>query len=241
AVDFQGDKLLSFQVTGAVDQRPADATGAPANALVTNSGTISASGGTVLLTARAAKSVIDNVINSSGIVEATSAKSVNGEIILDGGDTGAVTVSGSLDASGKSTGQTGGTVKVLGDQVNLAAGANIDVSGDAGGGTALIGGNFHGAGPERNASGTVISSNATINADAISTGNGGKVAVWSQQYTEFFGTITARGGALGGNGGFVETSSANVLQALGNVKVGPQYLTGLGGTWLLDPANVTIQ
>src|SRR5215470_5757677 len=190
-VDFQGDKLLSFQVTGAVDQRPANA-----DALVSNSGTVTASGGTVLLTARAAKNVIDNVINSTGIVEATSAKAVNGEIILDGGDTGLVTVSGALDASGKSAGETGGTVKVLGNQVNLAAGANIDVSGDAGGGTALIGGNFHGAGPEANASVTVISANAAINADAISIGNGGNVAVWSEQYTDSFGTITARGGSL---------------------------------------------
>src|SRR5262249_44935352 len=239
AVDFQGDKLLSFQVTGAVDQRPADATGAPANALVTNSGTISASGGTVLLTARAAKSVIDNVINSSGIVEATSAKSVNGEIILDGGDTGLVTVSGTLDASGKSAGETGGTVKVLGDQINLAAGANIDVSGDAGGGTALIGGNFHGAGPEKNASVTVISAAAKINADAISTGKGGNVAVWSEQYTEVYGAITARGGTLSGNGGFVETSSRGILHAFGTVNVGSPF--GTAGTWLLDPANVTIQ
>jgi len=74
AVDFQGDKLLSFQVTSAVDQRPTDANGSPANALVTNEGTVSASGGTVLITARAAKNIIDNVINSSGIVEATSVK-----------------------------------------------------------------------------------------------------------------------------------------------------------------------
>src|SRR5215469_5757368 len=241
AVDFQGDKLLSFQVTGAVGQQPLNADGTPVNALVSNSGTLSAQGGTVVLTARAAKNVIDNVINSSGIVEATSAQSVNGEIILDGGGTGLVSVSGTLDASGKSAGQTGGTVKVLGDQINLASGANLDVSGDAGGGTALIGGNFHGAGPQPNASVTVISSNATINADAISSGNGGNVAVWSQQYTEFYGTVTARGGTLGGSGGFVETSSAGILQAFGNVNVGPRSLTGVGGTWLLDPANATIQ
>src|ERR1051326_3291195 len=239
AVDFQGDKLLSFQVTGAVDQRPTNADGSPANALVTNEGTVSASGGTVLITARAAKNIIDNVINSSGIVEATSAKSVNGEIVLDGGDTGLVTVTGSLDASGKGTGETGGTVKVLGDQVLLADGAKVDVSGDAGGGTALVGGNFHGVGPEQNASVTVISTNATINADAITTGNGGKVAVWSEQYTEFYGTVTARGGTLAGNGGFVETSSRSILHAFGTVNVGAPY--GTAGTWLLDPANVTIE
>ena len=121
AVDFQGDKLIQFQVTSPVDQTPTNPDGSPAKALVENSGTLSAQGGTVLLTARAAKNVIDNVINSTGIVEAKSAQLVNGEIVLDGGDTGAVTVSGLLDASGKSAGQSGGTVKVLGNQVSLAA------------------------------------------------------------------------------------------------------------------------
>src|SRR5690242_20656078 len=239
AVDFQGDKLLSFQVTGPVDQRPQNADGTPAAALVTNSGTITASGGTVLLTARAAKGVIDNVINSTGIVEATSAKSVNGEIILDGGDTGSVTVTGSLDASGKGTGETGGTVKVLGDQVNLAAGANIDVSGDAGGGTALVGGNFHGAGPEQNASTTTVSAGAQINASAIRTGNGGKVAVWSNTLTTFGGTITATGGSTRGNGGFVETSGHS-LSIGANAKVDTSAAKGTAGTWLLDPADFTI-
>ncbi|HXP77054.1 MAG TPA: filamentous hemagglutinin N-terminal domain-containing protein, partial [Stellaceae bacterium] len=238
-VDFQGDKLLSFQVTGAVDQRPNDASGSPANALVTNSGTVSASGGTVLITARAAKNIIDNVINSSGIVEATSAKQVNGEIVLDGGDSGAVTVSGSLDASGKGAGQTGGTVQVLGNQVNLASTANIDVSGDAGGGTALIGGNFHGQGPQANAAATTVSAGATINASAITKGNGGKVAVWSDTHTTFGGTVTATGGSLGGSGGFVETSGKS-LSIGATAKVDTSAAKGTAGSWLLDPTDFTI-
>ncbi|HTZ80825.1 MAG TPA: filamentous hemagglutinin N-terminal domain-containing protein, partial [Stellaceae bacterium] len=162
AVDFSGDKLLSFQVTAPVDQTPTNPDGTPVSALVSNSGTLSANGGTVLLTARAAKNVIDNVINTSGIIEAKTASMVNGEIVLDGGDTGAVTVSGSLDASGKNAGETGGTIKVLGDQVALTSTASLDASGDAGGGTVLVGGNFHGAGPEQNASTTTISAGAVI-------------------------------------------------------------------------------
>src|SRR5262249_2557081 len=151
AVGFPGDKLPSVQVTGAVSQAPTNADGSPASALVTNSGTLSASGGTVLLTARAAKNVIDNVINSSGIVEATSAQSVNGEIVLDGGGNGLVTVSGTLDASGKGAGETGGTGKGLGDQRNIASGANIDVSRGSGGGGPVVGGNFPGGRPRREA------------------------------------------------------------------------------------------
>src|SRR5579885_2517403 len=234
AVDFQGDKLLSFQVTGAVDQTPQGA-----GALVSNEGTIQASGGTVLLTARAAKNIIDNVINSSGIVEATAAQSVGGEIVLDGGGTGQVTVSGTLDASGKGAGETGGTVKVLGDQVTLAAGASIDVSGNAGGGTALVGGNFHGAGPEQNASTTTMSAGATINASAIGKGNGGKVAVSSDTHTTFGSTITASGGSLGGNGGYIETTGQS-LTIGSTAKVNTSAAKGTAGSWLLDPADFTV-
>src|SRR5436853_884334 len=87
ALDLTGAKLISFQVTAPVDQ-PA----APGAALIRNTGTLGATGGQVLLTARAAKSVVDNVINTSGIVEAKSASLVNGQIVLDGGDAGTVQV-----------------------------------------------------------------------------------------------------------------------------------------------------
>ena len=41
---------------------------------------------------------------------------------------------------------------------------------------------------------------SNINADAIHSGNGGSVAVWSDGYTQFAATITAKGGALSGKG-----------------------------------------
>src|SRR5471032_742811 len=81
-VDFNGDRLLSYAV-GASSQ----------TGQVANTGKISAPGGKVLLTARAAAGVQDAVINNSSMVEATSVRSVNGEIILDAGD-GAATNSG---------------------------------------------------------------------------------------------------------------------------------------------------
>ena len=233
AVDFAGDNLLSFAITGPVTQ-VAQGTGA----LVANGGTLAAQGGRVLLTASAAKGVLDNVINVSGIVEATSASvGANGQIVLSGSG-GAVTVSGTLDASGKGAGQTGGTVEVLGDRVNLAAGAKIDVSGDAGGGTALVGGNFHGAGPQANAAITTVAAGATIDADAITSGNGGRVAVWSEDATDFAGSITARGGAEGGNGGYVETSGQLELAFTGSVDLRAPH--GQMGMLLLDPQDLDI-
>ncbi|HEY6477009.1 MAG TPA: filamentous hemagglutinin N-terminal domain-containing protein, partial [Polyangia bacterium] len=231
-VDFTGDGLLRFAVTAPVDQV------APGTkALVENSGTLSAPGGTVLLTGAAAKGVIDNVINTSGIIEATSVASVNGQIVLSGTGGGTL-VSGTLDASGKGAGETGGSVAVTGDTVTLAAGARIDVSGDSGGGTAFIGGNFHGAGPLPNAQATTVSQGASIIADAITSGDGGQVAVWSDGVTRFSGAITARGGAKSGNGGYVETSGHQQLFVAGSVNTSAAH--GHAGTWLLDPSDLTV-
>ena len=42
-------------------------------------------------------------------------------------------------------------------------------------------------------------------------GNGGQVTVWSEEATRFAGTINALGGPLGGDGGWVETSSKSAL------------------------------
>jgi filamentous hemagglutinin family protein len=124
AIDFHGDGLLKFAATGAVDQKTAGA-----DALVENSGSIEANGGRVLLTARAARSVLDNVINTTGIVVARTASFVNGEIVIDGGDTGIVRVAGTLDASGSVAGESGGTAKyVLASNETLAAGNSSPAS-----------------------------------------------------------------------------------------------------------------
>src|SRR5581483_5539491 len=239
AVDFQGDKLISFAVTAPVEQAPADADGKPAKALVTNEGTLRATGGSVLLTARAAKNIVDNVINSTGIVEATSVRAVNGEIVFDGGD-GGVAVSGVVDASGKGGGETGGRITVLGGRVALSGPAHLDASGDAGGGTVLVGGNFHGQGPQQPALTTTISAGVVIVADAISNGAGGRVAIWSEQQTKIAGTISAQGGALGGDGGFIETSSHGELAIAPSAVITAAAPNGSGGTWLLDPANFVV-
>ncbi|HXQ52014.1 MAG TPA: hypothetical protein VN802_13045, partial [Stellaceae bacterium] len=74
-------------------------------------------------------------------------------------------------------------------------------------------------------------------ADAINTGNGGQVAVWSDGVTTFDGSITAKGGALGGNGGYVETSGHTLDFASGSVNASAAH--GAAGTWLLDPFSLT--
>src|SRR5438876_2986738 len=174
SLDMVGDGLISVSV----DQ-------AALNASAINAGTITADGGNVILTARSANALLDTVVNNSGVIRANSLVERNGEIVLDGGSAGVVSNTGTLTAAGTESGTTGGTVKVLGDKVGLFNGTRIDASGDVGGGTVLVGGNFHGSGAEQNASRTYVGADTTINVDARSSGNGGNVAIWADRDTRF--------------------------------------------------------
>ena len=144
---------------------------------------------------------------------------------------GTTIVSGNLNT----TGQTGGNVQVLGNRIGLI-GANIEASGSNGGGTVFVGGDYQGRGTVPNATRTYVSADSTINASALSNGNGGKVIVWSDETTGFYGKINAN--AVNGNGGFVEISGKENLLYDGKVDVTTPF--GKNGTILFDPANITI-
>ncbi|MBP7335489.1 filamentous hemagglutinin N-terminal domain-containing protein [Niveispirillum sp.] len=234
-LDFQGDGLLSFNAGSTVTDLAPGADGV-AKALVVNSGQIAAEGGTVVLSARAVKGVIDNVINTDGVISATSISGSSGKIVLSGG-TGKVQVAGTVDASGAKAGQTGGTVVVDAADIQVAAGARIDASGDQGGGTIAIGSNGDRTGAW--AAGRVgIAEGATLAADALTHGDGGSVTVLSQQRTDFAGAISAKGGATGGDGGFAEVSSRDAITLTGHVDL--SAVQGATGTFLLDPASLKI-
>jgi len=226
-LDFTGDGLLKL----AVDQKALDASAA-------NSGLIQANGGQVVMTASTANTLAGTAVNNSGVIKAQSAVNKNGIIILDGGTNGAVINSGTIDASGRNAGQTGGTIKVLGEKIELTGQVKLDASGEMGGGTILVGGNYQGKGTEQNATMTKVTAGVSLNTDAITSGNGGKVVVWADDTTNFAGTITARGGSVSGDGGKVETSGKNTLSVTGAVNAGAAK--GKGGSWLLDPTDYTI-
>lgn len=227
-LDVAGDGLLNVTVSqGAVD------------ALVQNGGLIQADGGQVLLTAKAAGNLLQSAVNNTGVIQAQTIENRNGTIRLTGDmQGGTMTIGGTLDVSGSGAGQTGGKVTVTGHHVGLF-GADIDASGDAGGGTVLIGGDYQGRNPAvPNAAATYMSADSTITADAVTTGNGGKVILWSDESTRAYGSITARGGALGGDGGLIETS-AHWLDTDG-IMIDASAQNGKAGMWLLDPADITI-
>lgn len=221
-LDFFGNGLIKAKLSG-------DAL----EANIKNSGAIHADGGFVQMATNARASAI----NISGIVEANQLVERDGVIRLEGGDNAKVQVSGQLIAKGLNT--TGGSIEVTGEQVALMNSAVLDASGDKGGGKVLVGGDYQGKNDGvYNARTTYVASDATIKADAIQEGNGGKVVVWANDLTRYYGNISAQGGATKGNGGFVEVSGKQYLTMLGNVNVGA--LNGIGGTVLFDPTDIIV-
>ncbi|KAA0687842.1 filamentous hemagglutinin N-terminal domain-containing protein [Azospirillum brasilense] len=235
-LDFHGDGLISFDASSAVKTVAKDADGKPVAALVVNSGEIAAEGGSVTLSARAVKGVIDNVINTDGVIKATSVGSANGKIVLSGGDNGKVVIGGTVDASGRGEGQTGGTVVATGAEIAVKKNARVDASGSKGGGEVAIG-------SQKGRSGTwsdkvTVEAGATLSADAVKSGKGGSVTVLSQKSTKHAGKISARGGADGGDGGFAEVSSHKDITLTGGVDLSAPK--GAAGTFLLDPESLRI-
>ncbi|MCC6681337.1 MAG: filamentous hemagglutinin N-terminal domain-containing protein [Phycisphaeraceae bacterium] len=171
-------------------------------------------------------------INNGGVIRATGVTHRDGRVILDA-STGATQHSGTIEAAG-------GQVRVLGDQVTLTSGSSIDVSSTSSGGgvgTILIGGDYHGDNPLiHNARNTLVDFGATIHAD----GGDGKVVVWADDATRFGGHISARGGDIVKDGGFVEVSGKQTLTFRGSVDVTAPTSGGTPGSLLLDPENITI-
>ena len=200
----------------------------------------------MLLTADAAAGLLTNVIDAGGTIAAptlaTPAGTVSiGDIRIDGRANGAL-VDGTVNVSGLKPGQTGGAAIVTGSTATLAPTAKIYARGNAGGGTVEVGGGPHGQDPSvNNAQYTTVASGALIDASATGNGNGGNVAVWSDNTTSFAGTILARGGPQGGDGGWVETSGHNLsVASTAVVDASALAPTGKPGTWLLDPWDLDV-
>jgi hypothetical protein len=268
SLDFYGDKLITLGVNDQIAGQVKDvATGQTLKSLVTNDGKLKANGGRVELTAAAARQVVDSVINTSGVIEANSVRLKNGQIQLGqvsisaatGASKGAglpkqtVKIAGTISAAGRKAGTKGGKIVVTGENIEVA-GAKIDASGRAGGGTVMIGGDWAGGKPDKSLvnnqsavlDGKVIPTATTVSIDAASVidasakdrGDGGKVIVWSDDKTTFAGTILALGGKEFGNGGFAEVSGHKQLDFRGLVDL--RALKGKSGVLLLDPEDYTI-
>ena len=233
-IDLYGDSLINLALSGVNAGQLHGANGEPVSALVTNAGRIETDGGqTVLITARGAKNVLDNLINMSGTIKADTAVQRGGRIVLLGED-GNVDVSGRLSAQGA----TGGVVDVLGGSVHLASTSVVDASGTGGGGTVHVGGAYQGSGDTYRLTATTIDAGAAVRANATGAGNGGEVVVWSDGRTQFAGSVEAKGGPGGGDGGRLEVSGKGSLGFTGQADA--SAAAGHAGSLLLDPATLDI-
>jgi filamentous hemagglutinin family protein len=226
-LDVLGDRLLNVVVDRGV-----------LDAWVDNSGKLQADGGRVIMTTQAASDVLANAVNNTGVVQAQTLENQHGTLVLLGGMAqGELHLGGVLDV-GAGPEQSAGRVEATAHHVGVW-GAQIQASGGTGGGTVLLGGGVEGKNPLlAHASATFMSPDSQIHADATGQGHGGTVVLWSDGQTRAQGVISARGGEQSGHGGWVETSGRG-LHVTG-LQVDTRAVQGQFGTWLLDPADVTI-
>lgn len=169
-------------------------------------------------------------INHPGITEATAVAHEGGRIYL--------VAEGSVSSVGGAVKAPKGEIQILGDRVAILEQAWIDASSDFGGGTVLVGGDFRGSNASvLNAEAVSVAAGAKICANSRIEGNGGKVIVWGNETNGFYGSIEARGGPQGGDGGFVEVSG-KMLEFRGIADRSAPL--GNAGTLLLDPADITV-
>lgn len=223
-MDFYGDNLYSFAIDSKATRLAKDENGNDLTAAITNNGTISAKGGTVYVTARAAKEMVDQAINTTGIIDATAAHVEGGTIVLDGGE-GATVVSGTLDASGKGAGQKGGKAIVLGDYTDVTETAKIDVSGTTAGGFVETSGNA------LNVQGTVDASSTegqggewlldpnNITISNVNTNSNGNPNFTSTADSAFVKAGTIENALNGGTNVSVTTGTAGASSEVGNINV----------------------
>ena len=178
--------------------------------------------------------IFAGTLKHSGLISATQASAEGGKVVLKGQDT--AEISGTITAQ---KGNLGGQVHATANKVKLKSGAVIEASGAAGGGEVLIGGGWQGKDARiSNAAETLAESGSTIRANATDNGHGGTVVLWADGATRFAGSVSARGGQHGGDGGNVEVSGKDTLQFRGHAELGAA--AGRLGNLLLDPATLVI-
>jgi len=221
---LDGSDIVQFEVSGELERT-----------IIEQKGRVVSTGKEVLLSTSATEKFLDtHMINMDGEV-------IGSKITIRGGENSQVTIgpNARLDA----TGDIGGEIRVLGDDVTLKSGAVLDASGDHGGGRILIGGNKQGEGPEKNAQTLTVEEGVKMDANSRVSGDGGTIINYADGTSLLWGIASASALGETGNGGFIEYSGKNYLNFAQDKKHAPKLFgskTGKGGTFLIDPTDVTI-
>ena len=171
-LDFSGDNFLQVEVP---------TMSASEDALVKQSGTISAPGGQVIIAAATAREAARNAINMSGVIEANTIAGQTGSIELGGGPGGKVDVGGQVIASGGAS-NAGGRVAISGGTLFVTG--KVDTSGASGGQVAI-------------AAAKAATLTGTVRATG-SQGRGGTITATAPSLALKGATLDASGAAAGG-------------------------------------------
>ena len=253
-LDLFGDDLVRLALDDSVAGALVDTSGAALTSQIGAAGALNADGGrVVLLSVPAASGLFNEAINLSGVARAQSV-SVNqrGEISLLANQ-GAVTLSGTADASSAVSGVQGGDISINGSAVHVAGTGRVTGSGVGGGGNIALGGSYTGVG-------TTVTSQTTIDLGALvsacgtaacardgtgGAGNGGVIRLYSTQGTSLAGELNASSGAASQAGTIEMISDAGVTSMASMARIisvtGENQLAGftavIGNTLDLAPTG----
>ncbi|MES2217305.1 MAG: filamentous hemagglutinin N-terminal domain-containing protein [Pseudomonadota bacterium] len=190
-LDFNGDQLINFTVD------------APSTAgSITNTGSLIADGGQILVTAQTASSVLDNVIDMAGTAQANSVSQQNGEIILT--SNAGVNVTGKMTATGTSADNSGGTIQISANHLTTSHAA-FNTSSNTGGGNITFNAN------------SISLVNSSVNANALGSGTGGTIAFNAPSTTFANSLVSAAGVGTGTFGGTINVASNSIYISYGTL------------------------
>lgn len=217
-----------------------------------NAPTVGVHEGKIIISAEGSNAVTGNVAADKGVKQGEST----------------VVVQATLNASGRREGERGGSIEITGDNIALQRGTLIDTTGRAGkkastsgsatttadkkvkseaeflasesraGGSIKIGGDYLGKGETATAKNLFVDEYVLVMNDALESGDAGRTIFWADNTTAFYGDVIARGGDLWGNGGFLETSGKQYLDAKGYADL--TAVNGNKGLYFLDPSDILI-
>ncbi|MBU3629157.1 filamentous hemagglutinin N-terminal domain-containing protein, partial [Polynucleobacter sp. AP-Reno-20A-A9] len=245
-LDFKGNSLISVKVDVGTY-----------NALIENKRVVEVNGGLVVIAAGSANQLMASVIKNTGRISASSMVNNGGVIELVANT---VTQAGKVTANSKTA--EGGQINIVGNDITIAQNSKTTATGATNGGQVNIGlastqvsggtqvnaptqagikANTNQAAQNKQLARTVtIEQDALIDTSSTSSGNGGAIAIWSEVKTTVAGILKSMGGAISGNGGFIETSSKGTVNLTPTASINTSATNGKAGTWLLDPIDLTI-
>jgi filamentous hemagglutinin family protein len=230
------------------------------NSLINMDGIISATSigevsGEIVIFAEGSNAVAGNDPAKKGQKQGTSTVLLSGVLDASGRNRGEK--GGRITVTGDNVALLAGTIIDASGDTGLAgttAGKAVSAYRDgSAGGDIRIGGDYLGQGDTPAARNLYVDPGVLVLNDAVYTGDAGRTIFWSDGTTRFYGNVYAR--AMGdkavdpltwsatadgnpGDGGFVETSGHEYLDAQGYANLTSS--SGSRGTYFLDPTDITI-